>query len=606
MNAPTSTPESLPCPACRQVTYLPVDVAHILESGERHLRCPHCHQQFDLQQLLEQPKLCWEVVDDLPTDDSPVAVAEGTNASAAADTDGSSVSPGALTVDMPGHQTLVDDEWTYGLDQEHDHEVAADNHTDNYPDEVNDYSEELIAPTADSLSGDAELPLYPQPLLDAESASEKRHAAARDVLIDYAHTDEVDQPNTSKKPDWSNFQAKPRTRGGGKRSSSLWLVLQAALGGLAAIPISLLLMWHLLGTDIAGAAPWVAQYAPWIVPAKFHAYGSSNANSTTFSTPLAQPPMSPGASPQPPATAPAGQVTTDDLLEDSIPQPAASAFTTDAATYEQSNANENFSQSENRQSSLTVDPSRTGEAESPSETPTEQETSPAIDEPPELDAAAVENSFDLIRQTDLKLEEWSLAFQDKRPDLKSLALSTYEELSYLATALDQLPPRNAVLRTVRSQVRPIARRVQSQAEVQSLIEQGSLHWLRNRLTKATTAVPSPFPAATDEHSLPQSAAVGLAIIIDVERVETIDHQGETWTRLIVRSSPQSAGALLEIHVPPDAAVSLAEDQLQPGERLFLLGTVMPEKSPPAGETALDSAPSKKTFVANYLYPLLPK
>ena len=49
-------------------------------------------------------------------------------------------------------------------------------------------------------------------------------------------------------------------------------MLQVALGGLAAIPVSLLLMWHLLGTDIGDAAPWVAQYAPWIVPQKFHAY----------------------------------------------------------------------------------------------------------------------------------------------------------------------------------------------------------------------------------------------------------------------------------------------------------------------------------------------
>ncbi len=53
-------------------------------------------------------------------------------------------------------------------------------------------------------------------------------------------------------------------------------VLQVVLGGLAAIPISLGILWYGLGKDVADAGPWVAQYAPWIVPAKFHRNRSDN------------------------------------------------------------------------------------------------------------------------------------------------------------------------------------------------------------------------------------------------------------------------------------------------------------------------------------------
>jgi DNA-directed RNA polymerase subunit M/transcription elongation factor TFIIS len=58
---------------------------------------------------------------------------------------------------------------------------------------------------------------------------------------------------------------------GRKKRSALWSVFQVALGGIAAVPISLLLIWHVIGTDIAGAGPAVSRYIPWIVPKQFHA-----------------------------------------------------------------------------------------------------------------------------------------------------------------------------------------------------------------------------------------------------------------------------------------------------------------------------------------------
>ncbi len=613
MNAKQSTPESLPCPACRQVTHLPADVARTLAVGHRRLRCPHCQQRFELQQLLEQPGLCWEVVDDLPIDASA-----GAHATVAADDESSPVSPGALTVDMPGHQTLVDDEWTYGLDQE-DADIRQ---PDYHADEVSEYSEELIAPTVGSLPVDAahELAMRDVSLDDARLDPPVREELPYPTGDLEEDESEPVRASGSKKPDWSNFQAKPRKRGRGQRGSSLWLVLQAALGGLAAIPISLLLMWHLLGTDIAGAAPWVAQYVPWIVPAKFHASSVGASTSPAISTSATQQPTALGGITRLPTVELPAEIATDDASQAPGPQPEPNALATDEESYGLSNtadverlldnsanalqdqAGDNLIVGEDRARSLDTDADADASLDEELELP--------LDAPPELDATAVENSFARIRQADASLEEWSQAFQAKRTDLKSLALSTYEELADLAKALDQLPPRNAVLRTVRGQIRPISRQVQSKAEVQSLIEQGALHWLRSRLSESTASVPSPFPAATDGESSRDSAAVGLAIIIDVDHVESVNRQGESWTQLMVRTDSPTAGVQLEIRIPPDVAVSLAEDQLQPGERLFLLGTVMPERAASSeqktGEPKADFAPSKKVFVANYLYPLLPK
>jgi len=73
--------------------------------------------------------------------------------------------------------------------------------------------------------------------------------------------------------DWSGFKTgshdhHPRRRS--NQSGGLKSTLQVILGGAAAIPVSLLLIWYVLGKDVAGAGPKVARYLPWIVPRQFH------------------------------------------------------------------------------------------------------------------------------------------------------------------------------------------------------------------------------------------------------------------------------------------------------------------------------------------------
>ena len=54
-----------------------------------------------------------------------------------------------------------------------------------------------------------------------------------------------------------------------KKSNPVGTLLSVMGGGMAAIPISLLLMWYALGKDPLEAGPMVANVAPWIVPPKF-------------------------------------------------------------------------------------------------------------------------------------------------------------------------------------------------------------------------------------------------------------------------------------------------------------------------------------------------
>ncbi|MCA9193259.1 MAG: hypothetical protein KDB03_15920 [Planctomycetales bacterium] len=67
----------------------------------------------------------------------------------------------------------------------------------------------------------------------------------------------------------STFKSAHSTRYRRRSTSPIWTMLQIFIGGVAAVPIALTIIWHVIGTDIAGAGPWVGQHLPWLVPLKF-------------------------------------------------------------------------------------------------------------------------------------------------------------------------------------------------------------------------------------------------------------------------------------------------------------------------------------------------
>ncbi|HBE66895.1 MAG TPA: hypothetical protein DDW52_01970 [Planctomycetaceae bacterium] len=92
-------------------------------------------------------------------------------------------------------------------------------------------------------------------------------------LAEAESTDELQTTASSgPKSNWKGFE--PITheqfeRMKRKQRSPLWTMLQVVLGGLAAFPIALGILWYALDRDIMNAGPTIAKYVPWIVPKKF-------------------------------------------------------------------------------------------------------------------------------------------------------------------------------------------------------------------------------------------------------------------------------------------------------------------------------------------------
>lgn len=111
--------------------------------------------------------------------------------------------------------------------------------------------------------------LTPAQQLAAERASRRAPSTADDGE-ELRISEPIDEPQhkqqfTSVEPiTHEQFERMKR-----KAKSPLWSAIQIGLGGVAAIPISLILIWHLVGKDIGGTATFVAQYVPWIVPEEF-------------------------------------------------------------------------------------------------------------------------------------------------------------------------------------------------------------------------------------------------------------------------------------------------------------------------------------------------
>jgi len=63
---------------------------------------------------------------------------------------------------------------------------------------------------------------------------------------------------------WENVSIRPRERPPDR--SLLRRILPPVLGGLAAVPIALAILWYGFGRDIGNAGPTIAKYVPWVVP----------------------------------------------------------------------------------------------------------------------------------------------------------------------------------------------------------------------------------------------------------------------------------------------------------------------------------------------------
>ena len=337
-----------------------------------------------------------------------------------------------------------------------------------------------------------------------------------------------------KKTDWSKFEPitheqYERMRRKGK--SPIWSMLSVLLGGLASIPIATLLIWHVLGKDPLQMGPTVARFAPWIVPTRFR---PSNFDEEPLPTaPLA------GESGLPRVNAPAPNPRWANGRQAPRVFPAPSI------------------------SSGLVD-------EEPAKAEPESEPIP-ID---------VFSAINLVKKD---LEAWHERGDDKET-IKQIALRTYSNLATLALAIHQLPSPSPIRRLVRTELNAVGKDINDHADIQDLIQKGSIFWLGNH----------------------KEDLVGLAITI---KVASLSETEDAWQ---VTSATKLSEEAIQIVVPKEVVPSLAE-----GQDLLAIGCLTREK-PPAQEDSSaspeSSEPSESSnettkpasiFTANYGYVLKP-
>ncbi|GIW98498.1 MAG: hypothetical protein KatS3mg111_1831 [Pirellulaceae bacterium] len=224
-----------------------------------------------------------------------------------------------------------------------------------------------------------------------------------------------------------------------------WSIVQVVLGGVAAVPIALLLLWYVFDRDVMDAGRTVARYLPWIVPEKYHPYDLEESSAS----PSQRPPRRRGES---------GFRRFDDVL------PIAPSDAEEATDLPSS-----------------PDRSPLPRPALPSASPTKDQSLRAKDEPAAelkqpLDVAA-DDPFLLANAAQEKVE----AFLQSSPTdglRRQLAQEAYAELLRLAQSLETIPPSSPRWRPLRDRLRALNRVISQSSEAQELIRQGSLFWLR--------------------------------------------------------------------------------------------------------------------------------
>lgn len=236
-----------------------------------------------------------------------------------------------------------------------------------------------------------------------------------------------------------------------KQKSPIWSIIPVVLGGLAAFPIALLIIWYVLGKDIGNLGPQVAEYAPWIVPKKFH------------------PPTAPASQPARPR-APQRGASGFRQFDDVMPQPKV-APEIDNLPSENVEASMDSKDSDSNDASADsrarVD-GKMPESESesrPKPTPMAIDAAPSIDkETTNEPVEAGPNIFAMIRDTQSAIEDLARALSKATPvetvERKTeLLYAAYGKLSELESALKSFDKQNPVWRNITGQMNSLVKQI---------------------------------------------------------------------------------------------------------------------------------------------------
>ncbi len=245
---------------------------------------------------------------------------------------------------------------------------------------------------------------------------------------------EPEQTDAAKKAAWKGFEPVTHEqfeRMKRKQRSPIWSVLQVVLGGLAAFPIALGILWYGLGKDVMDAGPTIARYAPWLVPEQFHPVSEADFRP--------EPPVSPPRR----SGLPAPTIPDENTADTSKPE------LSDASRAEPP----------------------------PAAPPTVTSTEDSDDD---LTQQAVIAQYPFTRGLFTAIDScrddiitWQQSRDDSDADLRSIAQTLYGRLLSIASQLDLFSGESAAFRFVRDQMQGNSGRIKRRDDLQSLIQQGA-------------------------------------------------------------------------------------------------------------------------------------
>lgn len=394
----------LPCSVCQRTLSLRQEATE-----DSVLKCPNCGNQFRLGDLLDVFYSPWIVLDtsasSLPSDLHALTSRAG------------SESP----INAPDDARLSFDN-------------LLDTHQDSGSDSAlrgNAITDDVAELAADNVFDGAELELPESQSVEdglsvddgSDFALEETNSEDEPLAIG---THQIESPMDgfeSTKPAVKKLRASKSDKGG------LWSIIQVVLGGAAAIPVTLLLLWYVAGKDVMNAGPTVAQYVPWIVPQKLRSPGE-------FLPPPSNGPRAPA-----PALGEGGFRNFDAEL--SKPESSASV-----------------------------------DAPSPSEVASNDLTVTAsLDSPKEpVDGSGMADTFATVRLAKEKIAAWDA----NSPEQATQAAQLFDDLLRLSGQLSNFPADGGAMRTLKNDLNDIGRAFKDNADLRKAF----LGFQSNQFTKS--------------------------------------------------------------------------------------------------------------------------
>jgi hypothetical protein len=536
----------LPCSRCQRTCSIRQEVSPLAL-----LKCPNCGNQFRLGELFDALYEPWQVVED-PQGPIPTGSLGFANPTPPSDAR-YDAALGGLSAANAGTSNS--------------NESVNATPSDSYP--ISDFDLEVIddgSPLGviDEQLSSADRSLDLDHLSLVEETTDDVKAVAKSLP-----TEGVSNPSVAAWPTFKSPSQEEHKRSRRPELSGIWSTLQVVLGGAAAIPVTLILLWYGLGKDVAGAGPAVARYVPWIVPKKFHGYAAQQAPQSGLARPARGPRPEKGES---------GFRQFDDVLPSDVSptdKSNGSKLHSGETNVVESNLESNIVDSNGHENSIASEQAQAGSAEASEALQSETRASSPEGNKPNASIerdVPMANVFAALSSAKKKIATWDEPFSSEEKKLsaseddmkKKRIVALLDDLAGIGEQLASGPAEGGAVKLLKNDLRDIGRSIVGNADLEK--------WFN-------LAVMAQF------NGLPRSTK-GRVFLCKVGQLE------ETESSWHIKPSDDP---LSRLTLPTIAVSKRLAMQMQTGERLFLLGSMTREHEANdklESEAASDNAPDK--------------